>query len=157
MKPENLSKTLGKILVEKRMTIAVAESCTGGMIGSAITAVPGASHYFLGGVIAYNNRIKKCILKVSREVINNYGVVCGQTVAAMARGVRQLMKSDCAIAVSGVAGPGGGTKKKPVGLVYIGIEMENSIKIFRRRYKGTRTDVRKRTVEEALRLLIQSL
>lgn len=157
MNPENLSKTLGKILVEKKMRLAVAESCTGGMIGSTITDVPGASRYFLGGVITYNNRIKSSILGVSQKTLNNYGAVSSQTVTAMAYAVQKLMKADCSIAVSGIAGPGGGTSEKPVGLVFIGISVRNVVKIFRRRFKGTRENIRKMTVKESLRLLIQLL
>ena len=157
MNPENLSKTLGKILVEKKMRLAVAESCTGGMIGSTITDVAGASRYFLGGVITYNNRIKSSILGVSLKTLNNYGAVSSQTVTAMAYAVQKLMKADCSIAVSGIAGPGGGTSEKPVGLVFIGISVRNVVKIFRRRFKGTRENIRKMTVKESLRLLIQLL
>jgi PncC family amidohydrolase len=157
MNPENLSKTLGKNLVKKRMTIAVAESCTGGMLGSAITAVPGASHYFLGGVIAYDNRIKRSVLKVPQATLDRHGAVSGQTVAAMARGVKRLFKTDCAIAVSGVAGPGGGTKDKPVGLVYIAVVARNIAKKYECRFSGTRAGIRRQTVEESLWRLIRLL
>lgn len=157
MNPENLSKTLGKILVEKKMRLAVAESCTGGMIGSTITDVAGASRYFLGGVITYNNRIKSSILGVSLKTLNNYGAVSSQTVTAMAYAVRKLMKADCSIAVSGIAGPGGGTSEKPVGLVYIGIAVKNTVKSFKYRFKGTRHQIRRQAVEEALKRLVRSL
>jgi PncC family amidohydrolase len=154
MNPENLSKTLGKILGEKKMRLAVAESCTGGMIGSAITDVAGSSRYFLGGVIAYDNRIKRDILKVPRTTLKKYGAVSSQTVIAMAHAVRKLMKADCSIAISGIAGPGGATKEKPVGLVYIGIAVKNTAKSFKYRFKGTRERIRQQTVEEALKRLV---
>ncbi|MGA2508321.1 MAG: CinA family protein [Chitinispirillaceae bacterium] len=157
MNSKNLSTTLGRILLEKKMTLAVAESCTGGMIGSAITDIAGASRYFLGGIIAYDTNIKKSVLHVPRTTLNKYGAVSRQTVTAMAHAVRKLMKADCSIAVSGIAGPGGGTREKPVGLVYIGIAVKNSVKSFKYRFKGTRENIRKQTVKEALRLLIRLL
>ena len=157
MNSKNLSKTLGEILVEKRMTLAVAESCTGGMIGSTITDIAGASRYFLGGIIAYDNRIKRLFFQIPRTTLNKYGAVSRQTVMAMTHAVQRLMNADCSIAVSGIAGPGGGTGEKPVGLVYIGIAVKSTIKIFCCRFKGTRENIRKQTVKEALRLLIQLL
>lgn len=152
-----LSKTIGKILIKKRMTIAVAESCTGGMIGGALTAVPGSSSYFMGGVIVYDNRVKRSVLRVPETTISRHGAVSRQTVAAMACGVRNLLKTDCAIAVSGVAGPGGGTKKKPAGLVYIAVAVQNVLKCFKRRFRGTRSGIRRHAVRESLCQLIRLL
>jgi PncC family amidohydrolase len=154
MKSLNISQRLGKILVKKSMTLAVAESCTGGMVGGVITAVPGSSRYFAGGVIAYDDRIKRRVLKVPRSLLRRHGAVSGQTVIAMARGVKRLFKTDCAIAVSGVAGPGGGTQEKPVGLVVIAGAVKNIIRVFEIRIKGNREQVRRKTVEESLKLLI---
>ena len=154
MKSLNISQRLGKILVKKSMTLAVAESCTGGMVGGVITAVPGSSRYFAGGVIAYDDRIKRRVLKVPRSLLRRHGAVSGQTVIAMARGVKRLFKTDCAIAVSGVAGPGGGTKEKPVGLVVIAGAVKNIVRVFEIRIKGNREQVRRKTVEESLKLLI---
>jgi PncC family amidohydrolase len=154
---KTLSENLGRILKKKSLTLAVAESCTGGMIGGAITEIAGSSEYFLGGIISYDNSIKRDILGVSQKVLEQYGAVSGQTVIAMAKGVQGLMKADCAIAVSGVAGPGGGTKEKPVGLVYIGIAIGKQCWSFVCRFKGTRTEIRKKTVSEGLRRLIEKL
>ncbi|MDR2727875.1 MAG: CinA family protein, partial [Chitinispirillales bacterium] len=111
---------LGSLLKRKSLTLAVAESCTGGLIGGAVTSVSGSSDYFLGGVISYDNRIKSDILGVSAHDLEKYGAVSGQVVCAMAYGVAKLFKCDCSVSVSGIAGPGGGTKEKPVGLVYFG-------------------------------------
>lgn len=152
-----LSRTLGTILRKNHMTLAVAESCTGGMVGAAITEIPGASDYFPGGVVAYDNRIKNGVLKVPKAILDRYGAVSGPTVIAMAKGVRKLMKADCAIAVSGVAGPGGGTKEKPVGLVYIGIAVKLRCWSFACRFKGTRLKIRELTVVESLKRLIERL
>ena len=152
-----LSKRAGEILAKKRMTLAVAESCTGGMIGAAITGTPGSSRYFLGGVIAYDNRIKKSVLKVPQETLDCHGAVSVQTVTAMARGIKRLFKADCAIAVSGVAGPGGGTKEKPVGFVCIAVVAGNIAKNYECRFRGTRADIRRQTVESSLWRLVRLL
>ncbi len=157
MNADNFSKRLGTVLRKKRMTLAVAESCTGGLIGGAVTETAGASDYFLGGVIAYDNSIKEEVLKVPRMTLEKYGAVSGQTVAAMACGVQKLAKADCAIAVTGIAGPGGGTKQKPVGLVYIGIAVKNSSEVFECRFKGTRKQIREKTVREGMRRLVRRL
>lgn len=150
-----LSKKLGSILKNKKLTLAIAESCTGGMIGGAITEVAGSSEYFLGGVIAYDNRIKRDILGVPEKVLSKFGAVSGETVLAMAKGVQKLMNTDCAIAVSGVAGPGGGTKDKPVGLVYIGIAVNKKCWSFEYRFTGTREEIREKTVGEGLKRMIE--
>lgn len=150
-----LSKKLGSILKNKKLTLAIAESCTGGMVGAAVTEIAGSSAYFLGGIIAYDNRIKRDILGVSEKVLATFGAVSGETVLAMAKGVQKLMKTDCAIAVSGVAGPGGGTKDKPVGLVYIGIAVNKKYWSFEYRFSGSRKEIREKTVGEGLKRMIE--
>jgi len=137
------------------VTLAVAESCTGGMIGSAVTETPGASDYFLGGVIAYDDRIKRDVLNVPRAVLAKHGAVSRETAGAMARGAKRLFSAGCAVAVTGIAGPGGGTKQKPVGLVYIGIAMKRSSAVFACRFSGTRKQIREKTVVESLRRIIE--
>jgi PncC family amidohydrolase len=151
------SKHLGKILIEKKFTLAVAESCTGGMVGSAITEVAGSSNYFAGGVIAYDNCVKQQLLKVPKATLRKYGAVSAQTACAMARGAQRVLTTDCAIAITGIAGPGGGTKEKPVGLVYIGIAIKNKVRSFEYKFKGNRTHIRSQAVEHALKRLIQLL
>lgn len=157
MKKYKLSEKLGKLLIKKDMSLAVAESCTGGMIGGVITAVAGSSRYFRGGVIAYDNSVKHDLLKVPQSTIDKFGAVNGETVRAMARGAQRLLRTDCAIAVSGIAGPGGGTNEKPVGLVYIGIAVKRNIWDFECRFKGTRQQIRLKAVEHALKRLYQLL
>jgi PncC family amidohydrolase len=157
MNTKALSKKLGTILKKNKMTLAVAESCTGGLIGGAVTEIAGASEYFFGGVIAYDNGIKRDVLGVPKKILTTYGAVSGQTVIAMAKGVQRCMKSDCSIAVSGVAGPGGGTKEKPVGLVFIGIAVGGKCWSFEYRFKGTRAEVREKTVKEGLNRLIEKV
>lgn len=157
MRTEYLSKKTGRALLGNKMTLAVAESCTGGMLGSAITAIPGASRFFLGGVIAYDNRIKRKVLGVRGITLERHGAVSRQTVLEMAAGVKRLFKADCSIAVSGIAGPGGGTDKKPTGLVYIAVIVKTAGKAFEYRFKGPRDRVRKEAVSEALSLLFRLL
>lgn len=118
---EELPEALGKLLIDKGLTIASAESCTGGAIASAITDVPGSSAYFLGSVIAYQNDLKCQILNVDKRDIEQFGAVSKQVALQMAKGVAALTKADVGISTTGVAGPGGGTEEKPVGTVWIGI------------------------------------
>ena len=155
MNRNNCAKRLGKFLIKKRMTLAVAESCTGGALGTAITAVPGASRYFAGGIIAYDNRIKSGVLHVPEAVLDRYGAVSRQTVEAMANGVMRLFSTDCSIAVSGIAGPDGGTKKKPVGLVYVAAAVNTEVRTLRLTCAGKREQIRRRAVEESLKLLLR--
>jgi nicotinamide-nucleotide amidase len=118
---DKLEEIIGKLLKKKHQTLSAAESCTGGNVSQLITSVPGASDYFKGSVVAYSNEIKQSVLNVSGETLMNYGAVSQQTVKEMAEGVRKLYHTDYAFAVSGIAGPGGGTAEKPVGTVWIAI------------------------------------
>ncbi len=144
------AKALGKLLTTGKLTLSTAESCTGGMIGATITSVPGSSNWFKGGIIAYNNTIKTSLLGVSKETLNEFGAVSEETVTAMAKGAAQKLNTDCSIAVSGIAGPDGGTIEKPVGLVYIGICCRKKTEVFKHVYSGDRENVRKQTVLKSL-------
>ena len=115
----DLQEVLVKIALKNKKTIAVAESCTGGLIGSRITDVPGSSEVFLGGILAYSDKIKEKMLGIDKKLIRKFGAVSNEVVIKMAQGVKSKFKSDVGIAVSGIAGPGGGSDEKPVGLVYI--------------------------------------
>lgn len=116
-----LSKEIAQLMMSKGWTIATAESCTGGLVGHLITAESGSSAYYKGGVVSYSNDIKIGVLGVNKEVIKRCGAVSEQVVCQMAEGVMRLMKTECAVATSGVAGPGGGTPEKPVGTVWIAV------------------------------------
>lgn len=118
---DTLASVVGTLLQEKAMTLSVAESCTGGGLGELITAVPGSSSYFWGGVISYDNRIKQGLLGVDAQMLNRCGAVSPEVAAAMADGVRDRLGTDWGLSITGVAGPGGGSNEKPVGLVYIGL------------------------------------
>ena len=119
--PNSLETRVGNLLRERGLKLVVAESCTGGLLGSRITDVAGSSEYFLGGVIAYAYEAKVTLLGVAWDTLNTKGAVSRETVLEMARGIRDAMKADISVAVSGIAGPGGGTPEKPVGTTWIGL------------------------------------
>ncbi len=148
-----LPEVVGEILRESKLTVATAESCTGGLIGDLLTNVPGSSGYYLGGVVAYSNRAKMNLLGVKEKTIDRYGAVSSQTVKEMADGVCRVMGADCGIAVSGIAGPSGGTEKKPVGLVYIGVVYQGDSRVERWLFSGTRRLIKERSAYSALDLL----
>lgn len=118
---ETLASVVGQLLKTKQQTLSVAESCTGGGLGSMITAIAGSSTYFQGGVIAYDNQVKRSLLNVSAKSLQEFGAVSHQVAQEMAKGVKNLLQTDWSISITGIAGPEGGTQDKPVGLVYIGI------------------------------------
>lgn len=152
-----LSKKLGRLLAKNRLTLSLAESCTGGMLGAAITAVPGSSAYFTGGIVSYANAAKRSVLGVPAAILARKGAVSAATAQAMAAGARRLFSSDCAISITGVAGPGGGTTKKPAGLVYAGIANGKIVRSFEFRFKGNRQEVRRRAVEEAIKRMVEEV
>jgi PncC family amidohydrolase len=119
--PNSLEIQVGKLLQERGLKLVLAESCTGGLLGSHITDVPGSSEYFLGSVVAYAYETKVALLSVSWDTLNSKGAVSRETVLEMARGIRTSMQADIAVSVSGIAGPGGGTPEKPVGTTWIGL------------------------------------
>ncbi|MBI4979745.1 MAG: CinA family protein [Spirochaetes bacterium] len=142
------------ILIKKlkahSLTIATAESCTGGLIAAAITSVSGASDVFHEGYITYANDVKIRLLGVPADIIRSYGAVSEQCARAMAEGARKRSGADIAIAVTGIAGPAGGTKMKPVGTVFIGIAGKHT-REYRHHFRGTRSEIRTKTVQYALR------
>ena len=118
---ETLEVVVGQLLSQHQLTLATAESCTGGLIGHRLTNVPGSSEYFLGGIIAYANEIKEHVLGVSQQTLEIHGAVSAETALEMARGARHVLGVDLAVSVTGIAGPGGGTDEKPVGLTYVAL------------------------------------
>lgn len=148
-----LEAEIGQLLRERGLSLAVAESCTGGLLGMRITEVPGASDYFRGGVIAYSNEVKQAVLGVPQEVLRRYGAVSPECARAMAEGVRRLCRCDLALAITGIAGPSGGTPEKPVGLVYIALAHPNGAVVERHEFRGSRQGVRWSASEAALSLL----
>ena len=144
-------------LVGKQRTVAVAESCTGGLIGHRLTQVPGSSAAFLGGVIAYHNSVKERVLGVPAQILEREGAVSEATAAAMAEGVRLLLGADVAVAVTGIAGPSGGTDDKPVGLTYVAFADPDSTACERHLWRGDRTANKESSAEAALALLCRCL
>lgn len=151
------AETLGKLLLAKKLTLSTAESCTGGLIGAALTSIPGSSQWFRGGIIAYDNRIKISLLEVPEGILEKYGAVSEEVVLAMAEGAAKKLNTDCSIAVSGIAGPDGGTEEKPVGLVFIGIYCNGKVEVFKNIFPGTRQDVRKQAVGKSIDYMINAL
>jgi len=150
---DTLEEVVGKLLKTKKLTVAVAESCTGGMLGEMITRIPGSSKYFQGGVISYNARVKEDLLKISPEVIEKYGEVSEQTARLMAEGVRRCCHSDIGISITGIAGPGGATEKKKVGLVYIALADGKKTLTQKHQLFGDRQLIRLRSARRALNML----
>ncbi len=149
-----LSIKAGELLRAGGISLCVAESCTGGLLGGLITAVPGSSDYFLGGMICYSDRIKSGVLGVPAQILENHGAVSSQTAASMAEQACRLFGAECGIGVTGVAGPGGGGEEKPVGLVYIAVQYGARLKTIENRFSGNRDQIRKETCDKALEALI---
>ena len=145
---------VGRLLQERRLTLVLAESCTGGLLGSRITDVPGSSEYFLGGVVAYAYQAKADLLGVSWDTLNSKGAVSRETVLEMARGIRNLMKAHLAVSISGIAGPGGGTPEKPVGTTWIGLAAEDGEWAKTFRFTDDREGNKVLAVNAALELLL---
>lgn len=135
---DTLEECIGRILRDHGKTVSAAESCTGGLISSLLTSVPGSSEYYLGSVTSYANEVKTGVLGVPEEIIERHGAVSSECVAAMAEGVRRLTGSDYSVATSGIAGPGGGSEEKPVGLVWIGVSSQEGTETFRMVFNGDR-------------------
>ena len=149
----SVAEKLVEILKAQGLTCATAESCTGGGIGSAITSVPGSSDVFAGGVISYSNAVKRDVLGVSQESLDRYGAVSSEVACEMASGARRLLKTDLAVSVTGIAGPGGGSAEKPVGLVWFGVSTANGTRTEKAIFSGDRAGVRSQAVVHALGML----
>ena len=149
---EKVEPAIGRLLTERGLSLAVAESCTGGLVGDRLTDVPGSSDYFAGGVIAYSNAVKQSLLGVKEDTLAKWGAVSEQTVREMAAGACRRLGTQVGVAVSGIAGPTGGSKAKPVGLVYICVKAGKRIAVERYRFRGGRRAVKERSADAALRL-----
>jgi PncC family amidohydrolase len=154
---ESLELRLGGLLKGRHLWLAVTESSTGGLLGHLITNAPGSSTYFRGGVIAYANEVKAGVLGVSTQTLERYGAVSKETVIEMARGVRKVLNADIGVAISGIAGPGGGTDEKPVGTTVIGmsaLEQESTQKFL---FPGERLDVKMQAAQAAMQMVVDFL
>ena len=156
-KDDTLESAIGEILKATGKTLSTAESCTGGMISSLITSVPGSSEYFLGSVTSYANSVKENVLGVPSKIIEEYGAVSSECVSAMAEGVRRLTGSDYSVATSGIAGPGGGSDQKPVGTVWIGVSSHMGTETFSLRFNSDRKRNIERFSSSALHILLKKI
>ena len=150
---DSLFTVVARLLTERGQTLTVAESCTGGLLGSSFTDIPGSSSFFLGGWLTYSNEMKMSMVGVHAETLEKYGAVSARTVAEMAEGARQRSGSDYALAVSGIAGPGGGSELKPVGLTYIGLATPQGTLLIRSTYSQDRSRNKTRATKQAAYLL----
>jgi PncC family amidohydrolase len=157
MDDQSLEFLIGQILTQRGLTLATAESCTGGLVSHRITNVAGSSLYFLGGIVAYANNTKMSQLGVRRETLEQFGAVSKETVLEMARGVRHALKADIGIAVSGIAGPGGGTAEKPVGFTWIGLGVHGADRARQYTWPGDRQAVKEQSAQAVLQMLFDHL
>ncbi|MCH8094414.1 MAG: CinA family protein [Chloroflexi bacterium] len=148
---------LGSALNSRGWTLALGESCTGGLIAHRITEIPGSSEYFLGGVVAYSNLIKESLLNVQPETLKAVGAVSEETAREMARGAREVMRAAVGVSVTGIAGPGGATEGKPVGLTFISVSTPDGEWVERHVFEGDRHANKQASAEAALKLLLQVL
>jgi len=144
---------IGSVMKGSGRTLSICESCTGGMLGSTITSVPGSSRYFIGGVIAYSNNIKIRLIGVRRKTLEDHGAVSGPVAQEMAQGVCERLGTDIGLSITGIAGPAGGTRNKPTGLVYIGIALKKKVIVRKFTFKGSRKSIRQQACHCALHLL----
>lgn len=152
-----IEKTVAGILRHKHLTLAVAESCTGGLIASRLTDIPGSSDYFLAGIVAYANEAKIGVLGINHETIRKFGAVSRQTAMAMAQNVRHLFGAHIGLAVTGIAGPSGGSTIKPVGTVFISVSLGHRTYFKKYQFKGSRLEIKKLAKNAALGLLKECL
>ena len=149
-------KTLVKKLIKKKLKISLAESCTGGLLASKITSISGASKIFNLGLVTYSNQAKIKILKINKDIIKKYGAVSHECCLAMVNNLSKISKANINVSITGIAGPNGGTKQKPVGLVYIGVKRGNKIQINKCLFKSKkRSSIQKATVKKALGLILR--
>jgi PncC family amidohydrolase len=154
---ESLEARVGSLMRRRKLTLAIAESCTGGLIADRITDIPGSSEYFVGGVVAYAYEAKVSVLGVSWDTLRAYGAVSQQTVCEMARGIRRVLTADVGIAVTGIAGPGGGLPNKPIGTTWIGLATEAREHAREFHFEGDRRSNKSSAAEAGLQLLLDYL
>jgi PncC family amidohydrolase len=152
-----LEKQIGKMLLERSLTVGLAESCTGGLVASRITNVPGSSAYFVAGLVTYSNKAKTKFLSVPDKIIARHGAVSKAVAERMAKGVRAAAGVDIGLSVTGVAGPTGGSPEKPVGTVFMALAIKEKTFIRKFLFSGDRREVRRRSSEEALTMLLDYL
>ncbi|MDC3179499.1 CinA family protein [Candidatus Pelagibacter sp.] len=154
----NLSLKIVELLTKKKLTVSFAESCTGGLLASSITSISGSSKVFNMGLVTYSNNAKVKLLKVPKKTITKYGAVSYETCLSMVKNLSKISKSNMSISITGIAGPNGGTKEKPVGLVYIGLKKGSKIIIRKNLFKSKkRISIQKLTVKQAFKMILNIL
>jgi nicotinamide-nucleotide amidase len=154
---EAVEVAVGRLLGERGLTLALAESCTGGLVSHRVTDVPGSSAYYLGSVTAYANAVKESVLGVRGDTLERHGAVSAESAQEMARGARRLLGADVGVAVTGIAGPDGGTPEKPVGLAYVALSAPAGDWVERCEWSGGRPENKARSADAALDLLLRYL
>lgn len=152
-----IEEKVARSLIRTKKTLAIAESCTGGLLSNRLTNIPGSSNFLKLAVVAYSNEAKTKLLKVPQETIRKYGAISTQTAISMAQGIRKTLKTDFGIGITGIAGPTGGTKSKPVGLTYIAVCTKVETLCLECRFQGTRTSIKTQATTQALQLLHEFL
>ena len=154
----NLTYKIVKLMTIKKLTISIAESCTGGLLSSSLTSISGSSKVFNMGLVTYSNNAKIKLLKIPKKTITMYGAVSYKTCLLMVKNLSKISKSNISISITGIAGPKGGTKDKPVGLVYIGLKKANKIIIKKNFFKNiNRISIQKATVKQALKMILSTI
>jgi len=148
---------VAQALTKDKKTIGIAESCSGGLLCHRLTNIPGSSRFLKGGIVAYHNTVKINVLGIPADIIRKHGAVCEAIAMQMARNVRRILKTDIGVGITGIAGPSGGTKIKPVGLVYIAIANGRNCSSHRCFFPGSRTHIKTSAVNTACRLILKSL
>ena len=146
---------VAKLLLNDGMTVATAESCTGGLLASRLTDVPGSSGFFLAGIVTYSNDAKIRSLGIPKDLLKSKGAVCEDVAILMAKNVRRMNKAHYGIGITGIAGPGGGTKTKPIGLAYIAVATNNEVLCIKCQFDGTRHAIKRKASTQALKLLLE--
>ena len=152
---QNILRKVSILLKQKKLTVATAESCTGGLIAHCLTNISGSSEFFERGIISYSNNAKIELLDISEEILKKYGAVSKQVAESMAIGIRFKSNVDIGISTTGIAGPTGGTKEKPVGLVFIGISSQENTIVKKFNFNGDRLENKESTCNEALKMLLE--
>ena len=155
---KKITRKIVELLIKKKLKISFAESCSGGALSSAITSIYGSSKIFSMGFVTYSNHSKNYLLKVPKQIIKKYGAVSVQCCFSMVTSLSKISKSDVSVSITGIAGPSGGTKQKPIGLVYIGIKRANKVKINRFLFKNKgRSNIQKAATKKALELILNTI
>jgi PncC family amidohydrolase len=156
---ETLEVRLGALLFERKLTVSTAESCTGGLVAHRLTNISGSSAYVMGGVVTYSNEAKEHLLHVKHETLLAHGAVSEETAIEMALGALTLFDTDFAVSITGIAGPGGGTEQKPVGLTYIGLgrKGQQEVRVTRHLWPGDRLAVKTASADAALKMILDAL